>query len=223
MKLLGISHKTEVGNKSLKRYISKIQYLAPHTKSGYNVCQHASIGCSSACLNLSGRGRMNTVQQARIKRTKLFFENRLEYNRMLYKELESFVRSAEKQEKQPCVRLNGTSDLPWESLLPSIFDYPIRFYDYTKNFRRMLNFCQGELPKNYHLTFSRSEVNQNKCEKVLKEGGHVAVVFRSPRKEWMGYPTTDGDRHDLRFLDRNSVVMLKPKAKAKKDETGFVI
>ena len=47
-------------------------HLAPHTLSGYNVCPHASKGCAEACLNTAGRGRMNMVQDARIKKTIMF-------------------------------------------------------------------------------------------------------------------------------------------------------
>ena len=51
-------------------------HLAPSKLSGYNVCKWASEGCSDACLNISGHGQRESVQIARIKKTKSFFENK---------------------------------------------------------------------------------------------------------------------------------------------------
>ena len=41
----------------------------------------------------------------------------------------------------------------------------------------MFNFINGEMPKNYHLTFSLNEENYNDSMDILKAGGNVAVVF----------------------------------------------
>jgi hypothetical protein len=81
-----------------------------------------------------------------------------------------------------------------------------------------------KFPSNYHLTFSRSEHNDKKCEMVLAMGGNVAVVFRNQLpKTWKGYEVVNGDDTDLRFLDKKGVVVgLIEKGMAKKDETGFV-
>jgi hypothetical protein len=51
------------------------------------------------------------------------------------------------------------------------------------------------------------------------------VVFAGKIPDsWEGFPTLDGDKNDLRFLDqKNSVVALKAKGKAKKDASGFVV
>ncbi len=55
---------------------------------------------------------------------------------------------------------------------------------------------------------------------------NIAVVFRSKVNipaMFMGLPTIDGDRDDLRFLDPNqSIVALYAKGKAKRDTSGFV-
>ena len=81
-----------------------------------------------------------------------------------------------------------------------------------------------EFPSNYHLTFSRSETNDKLCEMVLEMKGNVAVVFRNQLPEtWKGYEVINGDENDLRFLDKQGVVVgLIEKGMAKKDETGFV-
>ena len=55
-------------------------------------------------------------------------------------------------------------------------------------------------------------------------GGNVAVVFRNQLpKTWQGYEVINGDENDLRFLDKQGVVVsLIEKGMAKKDSTGFV-
>jgi hypothetical protein len=102
-----------------------------------------------------------------------------------------------------------------------------QFYDYTKSFQRMAKFLgkHNEFPSNYHLTFSRSENNDAKCQMVLAMGGNVAVVFRNQLpKTWKGFEVVNGDDTDLRFLDKHGVVVgLIEKGKAKKDESGFVL
>jgi hypothetical protein len=209
-------------------YLSAIQYLAPASTSGRNVCPHASAGCVAACLYTAGRGRTNGVQTARLNRTHLFFENRAEYWQTLETELESFRKRADRLGMIPAVRLNGTSDLPWERLRPELFERFSEFqlYDYTKDPKRMLRFCAGEFPSNYHLTFSRSETNDSDCRDVLRNGGNVAVVFRSADypKWFLGAPVVNGDQHDLTFVHPpGSVLALYAKGKAKPDCSGFVV
>jgi hypothetical protein len=125
----------------------------------------------------------------------------------------------------PCVRLNGTSDLPWHNIGDIMQSFPeIQFYDYTPNANRMIQFLKGELPSNYHLTFSRKENNEALCDLILSMGGNVAMVFDKVPKKFKGYKVIDGDESDLRFLDeKNVIVGLKAKGKGKKDTSGFVI
>ena len=90
----------------------------------------------------------------------------------------------------------------------------------------MFAFLDGTLPKNYNLTFSRSETNENDCISILKRGGNVAVVFRGKAlpTHWQGFPVINGDENDLRFLDPKGVVVgLSAKGKAKTDTSGFVV
>ena len=183
-----------------------------------------------ACLNTAGRGQMNSVQDSRIAKTKLFFEQRFDFLAKLSKEITSTIKSASKKGLQAVFRPNLTSDLEWESIINedgvTIFEKhsSTQFYDYTKSFQRMAKFLNGELPSNYHLTFSRSEHNQKLVEMVLEMGGNVAVVFRDRLpKTWKGFEVINGDESDLRFLDKQGVIVgLIEKGLAKKDETGFV-
>ena len=144
------------------------------------------------------------------------------------------IRQAEKQNLIPVFRLNGTSDIRWETVelsdglqtFQNIMQmFPnVQFYDYTKLSNRR------DLPSNYHLTFSRSESNDTAVASHLVNGGNVAVVFNVKKgaalpESWNGYTVVDGDDTDLRFLDpQNVVVGLRGKGKATKGEHGgFVV
>ena len=215
-------------------YVTKGLHFSPANKSGYEVCRWRSKGCTMACLDTAGRGQMNMIQDSRIAKTKLFFEQQFDFLVKLQKEIASAIKSAEKKEMEAVFRPNLTSDIAWESVFfdeerpKTIFDkFPeTQFYDYTKSFGRMAQFINRnpEFPSNYHLTFSRSETNQKLVEMVLEMGGNVAVVFRNQLpKTWKGYEVINGDENDLRFRDpQPCIVGLIEKGLAKKDETGFV-
>ena len=205
-------------------------HLAPASLSGFNVCKDASLGCTASCLNTAGMGAFSNVQLARIEKTRLFFKNKTIFLVILWEEVERAIRSASKKNLTAVFRLNLTSDLPWEKIKlnnQSIFEaFPqVTFYDYTKSPERMTAFLAGEMPKNYHLTFSRSETNGAIAESILKSGGNVAMVFRkSLPSQYLGAKVVNGDETDLRFLDgAGKIVGLVEKGKAKKDESGFVI
>ena len=221
------SPKIKKSDESGMGYLSCIMYLAPYKLSGYNTCSAATEGCIKGCLNTSGRGRTNSVQEARIRRTKMFFEERLSFIATLRFEVAKFVRKCNKLGKKPAIRLNGTSDIMWESVLPELIrEFPeVQWYDYTKIFKRMVRFCRGEFPKNYHLTFSKSELNLEECQAILQLGGNVAVVFRNKNlpQSYLGSPVHNADETDLRFLDKPGVQGLYAKGKAKRDDSGFVM
>lgn len=219
-------------------YVTKGIHLAPANLSGYEVCQWRSKGCTASCLNTAGRGQMNSIQVSRVNKTKLFFEKKMEFLEKLSKEITSSIKSAQKKSMKAVFRPNLTSDIMWENEInedgATILEKhsSTQFYDYTKSFKRMCSFLgkpfikgEAKFPSNYHLTFSRSENNDKKCEMVLLMGGNVAVVFRNQLpKTWKGFEVVNGDETDLRFLDKKGVVVgLIEKGLAKKDETGFVV
>jgi hypothetical protein len=72
--LLGISNAKTSKGENLG-VLTGILYLAPHTIAGKNLCPFASAGCAAACLYSAGRGAFNSVQRARIAKTKLFHAN----------------------------------------------------------------------------------------------------------------------------------------------------
>jgi hypothetical protein len=215
-----------------KGYLSFILHLAPADVSGYETCPKRTAGCTAACLNTAGRGGMfrkgettNVIQQARIRKTRYFYENRDAFMSDLVTDIMKAVNFARRKGLVPVFRLNGTSDLSWEKYpIPhmgkNIFDTfsTLQFYDYTKVLGRKV---QGL--DNYHLTFSAAESNQKDVERAIQQGMNVAVVFDKLPTEYLGREVVNADEDDLRFLDPKGVVLgLKAKGRAKKDTSGFV-
>ncbi len=98
-------------------FLTGILYLAPADQSGHNVCATAELaGCKSACLFTAGRGAMSSVQAARLNRTHFFFEDRAGFMSLLVQDIARLVRRAAKLGMTPLVRLNGTSDIRWETV-----------------------------------------------------------------------------------------------------------
>jgi hypothetical protein len=235
-------------------YLNGIHYMAPYRLAGVgNMCPKATPACVALCLGwtsgqagmvkdvASDRAQGNSVRASRIAKTQFFMWDRSGYMAELAKQAEKIVRDAARQGLQPCLRLNGSSDIAWEGLklfykgklYANIFEaFPdVQFVDYTKVASRLYR----DLPTNYHLTLSRTEENDAECIEALKAGHNVAVVFaKALPAMWNNFPVIDGDKHDLRHLDKEAagfassgngvVVGLLPKGRmAKKDATGFVV
>ncbi len=213
-------------------YLSFILHLAPATLSGRETCPKRTAGCTEACLNTAGRGGMfrkgentNMIQQARIRKTRLFFEDRDTFMEMLEQDINLGIRQAARLGLTPVFRLNGTSDLAWEKYTckgsdRNLFEmFPnVQFYDYTKVLGRKV-----DKYKNYHLTFSAADGNDGDVQKAVAQGMNVAAVFDRLPETYMGRTVINADETDLRFLDPKGVIAgLKAKGRAKKDTSGFV-
>ena len=225
-------------------------HLAPFDLSGFQVCPQASKGCAAACLHTAGNpAYMEGKDRSRKDKTRAYFQHRDAFLALLVFEIAALVRKAEKLGMQPGIRLNATSDLPWEVRKVTIDGEPIRlmdafpkvqFYDYTKVTERAIAWAEGRMPSNYHLTFSRTEDNDIAVDAVLRAGGNVAMVMTPKRyKEEVAAgstwtPTiegrklqakvTDGDAHDYRPADpKGCIVALKAKGDARRDTSGFVL
>ena len=227
--------------KGLKQgYNTYILHLAPADLSGFNTCPKATAGCKAACLNTAGRGGMfkkgestNMIQEARIRKTAFFFEERAGFMEWLVADIKLAIKQSAKKGLIPVFRLNGTSDLSWEKyevirdgkLYRNIFTaFPnVQFYDYTKVLGRKISDF-----KNYHLTFSAADGNDVDVMKAIQQDYNVATVFGIKKtlpmpEAYNGLPVFNGDESDLRFLDPKGVVVgLYAKGKAKKDTSGFV-
>ena len=215
IKLLTVGN-TKIVKGMSKGYATAGLHLAPANESGYNTCAMHTAECAAACLNTSGHGAFATVQAARVRRTKMFFEDRSNFLRALHKDVAQFAENAGKLGLAPCYRMNLTSDIRWENygvMQQQPADYI--WYDYTKLDNRK------NLPSNYHLTFSYSGHNLAACRTALANGMNVAVPFVKRPDTWLGHAVVDGDEDDLRFLgERPRVVALKPKGKLRSDPTS---
>jgi len=204
-----------------------VLHLAPANLSGFQVCSHRSPGCEAACLHYAGNVLYQTRKEAaRIRKTQLFFSDREVFMAQLVRDIQEHVRRMQRMNLRPAVRLNATSDIPWErvrfgadrkSIIETFPD--LQFYDYTAIPNRVV-------PDNYHLTFSLKENNQEYAEAALRQGMNLAVVFftsQLPDQFW-NLPVVDGDEHDFRPADPTQcVVGLKAKGSAaKSDQSGFV-
>lgn len=218
--------------------LGAVLHLAPADLSGYEVCPMRSAGCTAACLHTAGNpAYMRGKNEARIKRTKAFFENREAFMNLLLLEFHKHLQSCKVQNMEPAARLNGTSDIRWETVKFNVWDWVadtigysgktekvtifdvyrlIQFYDYTKLHNRK------NVPANYHLTFSLNETNRAFAE---KQPFNIAVVFSGTLPEtYLGRKVIDGDEHDYRPQDPQGVVVgLKAKGKGRQDDTGFVV
>ena len=162
--LLGFNTNAKTVKGEKLGFYTGILYLAPADVSGYQVCPMAKLaGCEAACLYTAGRGAFNSIQQARIAKTKAYFEDRANFMLNLVKDIEKGIKKAAALNQELLIRLNGTSDIKWENVDFIDFDgkhYPnlmslfpnVQFYDCTKIANR------NNLPSNYDLTFSYSGV-----------------------------------------------------------------
>lgn len=213
---VAVSHKLELSKKN--GTLTFGLYLAPADMSGYNVCPN-SKWCKQFCLAGSGqnkidelaRGREHSrINESRIKKTRLFFENPQLFMRMLVHEIDREKRTAEMLKMPFSVRLNCTSDISPEQFVlngKNILEiFPdVQFYDYTKVPSRLNLIGKYE---NYDLTFSYNGHNWPSCEKFLKAGGRVAVVFFDGfPKEFRSYPVVSGDGYDMRYLDPSGCII----------------
>lgn len=237
-------------------YLNAIHYMAPADTAGVgNLCPNASPQCKRICLGVySGQAAMvadlengtNSVRESRKLKARLFMSARNYYLNLIAQEIVAIERKAAKDGLTPVIRLNGSTDIPWERIrftvdektsaalgkasrlqpglpvtLLELFS-DLQFVDYTKSPQRL-----PRKPANLDLTLSYSVTNSAACIDALANGHNVAMVFAGGLPEtFAGFAVIDGDIHDLRHLDPKGgfIVGLSPKGnKAKKDESGFVV
>jgi hypothetical protein len=212
-------------------------HLAPASLSGFNTCAMATLGCKAACLHTAGNpAYMAAKAKARVARTIAYFKAREAFMLCLVAEIESHVKAARRKRMRCGVRLNATSDIPWERVpcirngkaYASVMDaFPkVSYYDYTKRPNRR------ELPPNYKLTFSLAENNDAFAIQAIDNGLNVAAVFNVGRTKELPatyaingrvLPVIDGDLHDYRPIDPVGVIVgLRAKGSARGDTSGFV-
>ena len=205
--------------------------LSPSTESvefgGANMCAYSG-DCAASCLKFAGFNTMRTHKPARVERTLLLLDARPVFRRMMEKELAAFMRKAGRDGLTPCGRPNLLSDRPGLAEMMAEFEPELQLYYYTKLPKPWLRATPL-----YHLTYSLDTHNEREAIDAINHGINVAVVFNPehpiPDAFTLGgveYPTLDGDKHDLRFLDPpGHIVALKGKriagGKERAIESGF--
>ena len=204
--------------------------LAQSDLSGYNVCPMANkaiakennpnkSNCSAVCVGGNGKAQQfPKIMEARIKKTKRFFEDRNNFMAELVVEIAKAIIKSESK-NTPTFRLNAYSDIKWESVKVSKFGnntifelFPdVQFYDYTKIPNRIT-------PFNYSLTYSHWGKWET-TNKAMKQGQNVAMVFDAKKadklpKMFKDRQVVDGDKTDLRTPQNdglNTIVGLRAK------------
>jgi|TARA_Y100000289_G_scaffold40014_1_gene39538 hypothetical protein len=220
--------------------------LMPSDLSGYNVCPMANrvlkkennqnkSDCSKVCVAHNGNGNYSNVKKARIRKTKLFFENKDLFMEQLVFDIFKAINESKNKGFKPTFRLNAYSDIKWEKIKinsfgnATIFElFPnITFYDYTKNLNRLV-------PSNYELTYSHWG-NWEHTKSQIKNGLNVAMVFDKRHElpaKYQGIKVIDGDKTDLRTTEndgKNVIVGLKAKMSFKnidnelKKDKSFIV
>ena len=195
-----------------KGYLTGISYMSPYKGifgTGVNLCVFAVLACIKACISHTGRGRADTltspIHRARETRRNLFLNDRELYFTLLRLEVGSLVKKATRLGLKPCIRMNGTTDIIWETYPRFVAiqaDFPsVVFYDYTK-------IPTGSRAKfKGHLTFSWTGTNDKDCAQAIANGHNIAIPYHGklPAYDTIGghrLKVIDGDLSDLRFLDR---------------------
>ena len=193
-------------------------YLAPAKTSGYNVCTHSTPECRLGCLNTSGIAGIeifsgiDKIKNARIKKTRLFYEHPDFFMNWMFAEIRLKQAKAKREGFYFSVRLNATSDIDWQNVKvngKTIFEiFPeIQFYDYTKS-----NLKFNNIAPNYHLTYSYTGRNWDKCINLLAKGFNVAMVFNVKHERdlpamYKGYKIVNGDLTDYRVSDAKGILV----------------
>ena len=206
--------------------------LAHSDISGYNVCPFANklkakennknkSTCSAVCVGYNGFAAIyKNVMNARIRKTKLYFENRELFFEQLIQDINKAIKQSIKANRIPTFRLNAYSDIMYEKIkikhnnkvYNNIFEiFPdIKFYDYTKIPNRVT-------PENYELTYSYYG-NKNHLNKEINNK-NVAIVFDKLPTKYKNKIVVNGDKTDLRLTENdgnNVIVGLKFKASKSK-------
>jgi hypothetical protein len=208
-------------------YWTPALYLASGevAEAGVDLCPYASEGCRLNCLLVSGQremkahtalevserlrsgGQLGDPTVLSLLRTYAYMFAHDEFMGALREQIQAEYEHATKNSLYFAVRLNATSDLPWENsgIMEEFSDVP--FYDYTKIPSRAMRYAASEAPgyfkgmpyheyrdvasnppwpKNYYLNFSYSEVNLAWCLILLNMGVNVVVPFTSTlgREPW---------------------------------------
>jgi hypothetical protein len=239
--LWSVSTKTEKSVKLGLADISLVLYLKPGV-----FCPKATEACLAGCLgDTSGHLAMpnGNAQRAMLRRSKWYLEDRQAFQDALIAEACDIVRSWKRSNSRTpkvLVRLNGTSDLPWDATRLDLRralhgDADLRFYEYTKKWELHRRFTLDAAEKEHAARFACVHVlsrHENTKEwEVLdacQRGYTVAVVFSTKAGQalpetYLDLPVIDGDLHDDRTVDPvGCIVGLRAKGAMRKGSAMVV-
>lgn len=202
--------------------------IAPANYSGRELCAWRTEGCTIACNGFwSGMNVTISTRLALIGRALLWNNFRSLFVEKLFRELSNFDKLCARSGVLPAVRLNVSTDIVWERLLPELFtEFPtLKLYDYTKALPKH----RPTLPRNYTLCHSFNErTTSADVRDIVDSGRNVVIAFDSAyapqRKLWGALPASvrftndsgldfelpviNADRHDIRLtaVDGRGVV-----------------
>jgi hypothetical protein len=216
-------------------YWQAVQYLLPANQSGIvNVCPWSTAGCRSLCLSTSGRLGFDAGQTAMHARVAFLAADSLQYLAQLLQEVARHARKATKKGATFVLRLNGTSDLLWDSVkglqdlvrkTAAAAGQPCMYFqDYSK---RPAALAAAAKKEGWHVTLSATERHKTAADFLPGMAVVVDIDRRQPLPAmFANMSVIDGDNThgDLRILDSQhdaaAVVLLRAKGKARKAAAG---
>jgi hypothetical protein len=210
----GSSTKIEAGD---ALGVTSVVYGAPHSsafaspKDG-TTCENSTPECRAACLGTTaGRMVMRPVAESRLWKTTLRRGAPAAFQALLLLDIAANHRRAVKEGKPAYFRGDGTTDHgDAERIARAGLAEGTTLYDYTKDVARAFRSLEVD---GYHVTLSYTGRNLADCLAYLAAGGNVAVVTDLAKGDakpdtFHGFPTVDGDAHDLRPIDGAGTVAL---------------
>lgn len=176
-----------------------------------NVCVASTRGCRAACLHMAGRLGMAGI--AKLARTALLAATATDHGPFWLQvdaEITRHKARVARKGKQLVVRLNGTSDIDVPSWIIDKHNDAV-FFTYTKRVDQPFGWSAAQ--PNVYRVFSASELTSDQFNRqLLSRGNNVVVPFDVTRgndlpTEYLGHRVIDGDKHDLRFLDDDGVIV----------------
>lgn len=202
-----LSHGMRVNVATYGLYLSPANSASPESSPNlYNVCPNSKF-CKKLCLNGSGHARLEAgagkhrIKDARILKTRLFFENHRIFMQLLIAEIAAAKALWESKGYFFAVRLNCCSDISYTQFqldgvnICDIFK-GTNFYEYTKVFSYL-----NDMKKfaNLDYTYSYNGHNSLTCKKALDRGVRIAICFQDKLPNYFdGVPVIDGDFSDYR-------------------------
>jgi len=200
-----------------------------------DLCPAASRACRKACLQFCGRNEASTehfaardpyrssITYGRARRTWRLLADPEKAVQEIAHEAVLLEGRAQKAGLKAVIRINGLSDLPGlADRVASLVGDTIQFVDYSKIQNPALFLPGNRVFRSFSLSENRG--SEQFAEAVLAGGGSVSAVFQGewkPGSTWHGFPTIDGDKHDLRFLDPpGTVAWLSAKGPAERLPAG---